>query len=486
MRDTVSKQADLYQVSGSMISGAYPQEVETFNLLLQVWSEHAQANHTKQLYYDAHNRLYRMGLSIPDELRDIEVVSGWGAKAVDSLAGRSVLKGFTSGGESLPQVDALVEESGMFELYEQAVVSELIGPAFLTVSRGLPGEPAVIIGAYPAGAAAALWDWRRKRIRAGLAIIDVTEDANGYQRPSWVNMYTDDYTLTLRRAGNGRWSTERHPNPIGRPLMEPLRYRPTLSRPFGKSRISRPVRSIIDRALGVALRTEVSAEFYTWPQRYLLGVDRKTAESMAKTKLQTYIDRLMLVSSNKNGDTPQYGQLSQMTMQPHMDHLQSLAKQFAGETSIPLNSLGVVFDNPSSAEAMENGRVDLIIEAEALNRGNSKSLSTVVRMALAAQQNKTLTELTDAERAVQPRFENPVRPSMAARADYALKVAASVPGYAQTSYFWRDLGYDEEDVSGITRQIRQAEAMQALLSAQTQQQPVEVSDGEGGDDAATS
>ena len=461
----MTDQADLYQVNGSMVSGLYPGEVETFNALLRVWGEHAQQNLTKQLYYDAHNRLSRMGLSIPDELKDIEVVSGWGAKAVDSLAGRSVLKGFTAQGETLPQADELVEESGLFELYEQAVVSELVGPAFLTVSRGLAGEPDVIIGAYPAGAASALWDWRRKRISAGLAIIDVTEDASGYQRPSWVNMYTDDATVTLRRAGNGRWGVERHANPIGRPLMEPLRYRPTLSRPFGKSRITRPVRSIIDRALGVALRTEVSAEFYTWPQRYLLGVDRKTAESMAKTKLETYIDRLMLVSTNKNGDVPQYGQLSQMTMQPHTDHLQSLAKQFAGETSIPLNSLGVVFDNPSSAEAMENGRIDLIIEAEALNRGNAKSLAAVMRMALAAKQGKTLYELTDAERSLQPRFENPVRPSMAARADYALKVASAVPAYAQTSFFWRDLGYDEEDVDGITRQIRQAQAVQAAANA---------------------
>ena len=461
----MTKQADLYQVNASMVSGLYPDEAETFNLLLRVWGEHADANETKQRYYDAHNRFSRLDLNIPDDLKSIEVVTGWAAKAVDSLAGRSVLKGFTAQGEQLPQADELVEECGLFELYEQAVVSELIGPSFLTVSRGLPGEPPVIIGAYPAGAASALWDWRRKRISAGLAIIDVTEDAGGCQRPSWVNMYTDAYTLTMRRSGNGRWGTERHANPIGRPLMEPLRYRPTLSRPFGKSRITRPVRSIIDRALGVALRTEVSAEFYTWPQRYLLGVDRKTAEDMARKKLQTYIDNMLLVTTNKNGDVPQYGQLTQMSMQPHTDHLQSLAKQFAGETCIPLSSLGIVFDNPSSAEAMENGRMDLIIEAEALNRGNAKSLAAVMRMALAARQGKTLDELTDAERALQPRFENPVRPSMAARADYALKVASSVPAYAQTPYFWRDLGYDEEDVGGITRQIRQAQAVQAAANA---------------------
>jgi hypothetical protein len=32
--------------------------------------------------------------------------------------------------------------------------------------------------------------------------------------------------------------------------------------------------------------------------------------------------------------------------------LRQLAAQFAGETGVPLNSLGVVQDNPSSAEAI--------------------------------------------------------------------------------------------------------------------------------------
>ena len=448
-----------------MIGGLTASEADVLNRLLRVWGEHAAANCAKQRYYDAHNRLNRLGLSIPEGLRDIEVVSGWGAKAVDGLASRSVLKEFTARGQAVSAVDEIVDGNDLFALYDQAVASELVAPAFLTVSRGLPGEPPVIIGAYPATAAAALWDWRRKRISAGIAIVDAVDDGEGDLRPSWVNLYTDSSTVTCRRLGNGRWETTRADNPLGRPLMEPLRYRPTVSRPFGKSRVSRPVRSLIDRALGVAMRTEVSAEFYTWPQRYLLGVDRKTAEGMAKSKMQAYIDRLVLVSSNKNGDTPQYGQLPQMTMQPHIDHLQTLAKQFAGETSIPLNSLGIVFDNPSSAEAMYASQNDLIIEAEALNRGNAKSLRAVIQMALAAVRGTGLDGLSEDELAVSPRFENPIRPSMAARADYALKIASAVPEYAQTSYFWRDLGYDGEDVRGITREVRQVQAVKAAASA---------------------
>ena len=60
--------------------------------------------------------------------------------------------------------------------------------------------------------------------------------------------------------------------------MEPLVYRPSLDRPFGKSRITRAVMSITDSAVREALRTEVSAEFFTTPQKYLLGADEELFE----------------------------------------------------------------------------------------------------------------------------------------------------------------------------------------------------------------
>ena len=117
----MTKQADLYQVNPAMMSELTSTETDLFNRLLRVWGEHAAANCAKQRYYDAHNRLERMGLSIPEGLRDIEVVSGWGAKAVDCLASRSVLKEFTARGEAVSAVDEIVDGNDLFALYDQAV-----------------------------------------------------------------------------------------------------------------------------------------------------------------------------------------------------------------------------------------------------------------------------------------------------------------------------------------------------------------------------
>ena len=261
--------------------------------------------------------------------------------------------------------------------------------------------------------------------------------------------------------------------------MEPLRYRPSLTRPFGKSRINRTVRSLIDRALCVGARTEIAATFYTWPQRYLLGVDKKTAEEMSKRKVEMYADSMLLVTPNKNGDVPQLGQLSQMTMQPHIDHLEMLGKQFASEACIPLDEVGIVFDNPTSSEAMFAAQQRLIVEAEHVNRMNGIALGNVARMALGAVD---AADFATAD--ITPRFADVLRPSKAANADFAIKVNSAVPSYSGTRQFWRDLGYSEPTIDSILREVRYSQIVQAAAQASAQaaqQQPIPQP--EGVDDA---
>lgn len=76
----------------------------------------------------------------------------------------------------------------------------------------------------------------------------------------------------------------------------------------------------------------------------------------------------------KTGDVPQYGQLSQGSMQPHSDYIRSLAARFSGETNVPLSSLGVVSDNPSSAEAIYAAKEDMVIDAQNLNGDNGDAM----------------------------------------------------------------------------------------------------------------
>lgn len=461
-----------YQISPGAINldGA---ETALLNQLLTVWYQHLNSNLRNLSYYNMERPFYAIKGAVPEQLRNFRAVCGWAAKAVDMLAGRSVLRGFVSDGDAAELLDQVVEGNGMRELYRQTLTSELVcSCAFLTVSQGLEGEPPVLVSAYSALNAAAIWDERRKRIKAGLAVVDTTTDNAGNTKPSWVNMYTDDYTYMMRRANNGRWVVDKVENPLGRPLMEPLRYRPTLDREFGKSRVSPAVRSIVDEAMYAVQSTAVANCFYTWPQRYLLGVDRKTAEEYSQEKLETYVNSLLMVTPNKNGDIPQYGQLSQMSMEPHTEYLRALAERFAGETSVPISALGITFDNPSSAEALYAQETDLIVEAECLNAGNGDSLRQVALMALAQLRGTDLDGLSEDDLTIQADFENPQRPSMAARADFAIKVASAVPEYAQTDDFWRELGFEEARIKSLRKEMRYPNATNFFanyLTSQTSQ-----------------
>lgn len=450
----------LYQVKPSRMN-LDADEVEVFNELLAEWQRHLSSNIRNEAYYRGKVKPVSTDQSMPDELKSLGIVSGWGGKCVDVLASRSVLEGFD--GEDAEALMQLVPLDVMVELYEQAVTSELTDScAFVTVSKGLEGEPEAIVSAHSALDAAAVWDERKKRIKAGICVVDIAVDNSGRRVPTWVNMYTDEYTYSCRKVGD-EWVAEKAPNPFGRPMMEPLRYRPSLTRPFGKSRISRTVRRLIDRALCVGSRTEITATFYTWPMRYLLGVDKKTAEEMSKRKVEMYADSMLLVTPNKNGDVPQLGQLSQTTMQPHIDHLEMLGKQFASEACLPLDEVGIVFDNPTSSEAMFAAQQRLIVEAEHVNRMNGIALTNIARMVLGVR-DPELFETAD----VHPRFADVLKPSKAANADFAIKVNSAAPSYSLTRQFWRDLGYSEPVIDGIMRDMRQQAIIQAASQAAAQ------------------
>lgn len=469
----------LYQVDPSMMN-LTGEEVSVFNNLLAEWQRHIGSNIRNEAYYQGEVKPVTTDSSMPKDLVDLNIVMGWGGKCVDVLANRSVLAGFD--GEHADAMEDIVTFDSLVEIYEQAVTSELTDScAFLTVSKGLIGEPDVIVSAHSALDAAAIWDERKKRIKAGICVVDIDVDSSGLRVPTWVNMYTDEYTYSCRKVGDS-WIAEKVANPFGRPLMEPLRYRPSLTRPFGKSRINRTVRSLIDRALCVGSRTEITATFYTWPMRYLLGVDKKTAEDMAKRKVEMYADSMLLVTPNKNGDVPQFGQLSQMTMQPHIDHLEMLGKQFASEACIPLDEVGIVFDNPTSSEAMFAAQQRLIVEAEHVNRMNGIALGNIARMALGAVD---AADFATAD--ITPRFADVLRPSKAANADFAIKVNSAVPAYSGTRQFWRDLGYSESTIDSILRDVRYTQIVQAAAqaSAQVSQQQA-TPQAEGISDADTS
>src|SRR5574344_2164278 len=283
---------------------------------LQLWACKIMRNRVRMRYYNGKNVLKDFGISIPPQLLNVETIVGWPQKAVDTMAVRCRFDGFTANNdETQSMLDAMDQRSRLRVKYRQATQSTLIHScSFGTVTMDEYGRSRIDF--YSAEHAAARWDDAQGRIAYGMVINDFTDG-----KPSEVTMYTDDAVVHVWRTTDNVWDWEAQPYSMGRPTMEAIMYRPTFNRPFGQSRINRAVMSITDSAVREALRTEISAEFFTSPQKYLLGADKDAFKQ--KTKWEAYIGNIFAVGRDEDGNIPQFGQLSQGSMQPHTDYMRS-------------------------------------------------------------------------------------------------------------------------------------------------------------------
>lgn len=281
--------------------------------------------------------------------------------------------------------------------------------------------------------------------------------------PTLVGVYEPGCVIELRADG-GRWVASYRPHGMGRPLMEPMPYEPTLERPFGQSRITRTVMSITDDAVREKARSEIAAEFAAFPQKWLLGTDAETIND--GNRYSAAMGVMQEVAKDPDGDSPTIWQSPQLTMQPHIDYMRSLAAQFAGETDLPLSSLGVVSDNPSSAEAIYAAKEDLVIDAQNLNRSNAQALRNVALMALAVAHGTDWATERDAGHGVEPMFRDEARPSVVSMSDALLKQVQAIPWLADTDVALEMLGYNEEQRQRMQADRRRAQG-RAVLNAAT-------------------
>ena len=157
----------------------------------------------------------------------------------------------------------------------------------------------------------------------------------------------------------------------------------------------------------------------------------------------------------ETGNVPQYGQLSQGTLEPHVAMLRMLSTQFAASTSLSVTDTGVINDaNPTSADALAAQNDKLIRRAEDLNSFNADELRDVALMALCVKRNISLSELSEDDKNVMAHFLPPSMPSLAATADAATKIAAVAEGFANTDVFWEMQGFDKPTIARIMAQQR--------------------------------
>lgn len=470
-----------------------------FRDVYQVWSERRANNGVRRAYYEGRNRLKNIGIAIPPELETLNIVVGWPKKAVTALANRSRFDGWSvdgSGGEELARA---MDANGFARKYRMMARSELVhGLSFVTVTRGGEDEPPVRIRSYSAVNAACLWDYRLERIKCGLTVHDVDR----YGVPTRYELYEPDCIVEMTRVdldgglafprGVSRWTYAVKPHPMGRPPMEPLVYGADDDYPLGHSRISRAVMDITDRAVRESLRTELASELSATPQKFLLGGTKADMlkATAGKTRWEQYIGSVTWITKDKDGDVPQYGQLPQVSMQPHVDYRAALAAEFAAETSVPIEMLGVQSKTYTSSDSARANLEELVQAAEDMNDDNGAALRTIGRMALAVSRNDPLSKVDDD---VVPVFKDPSRPSIVGQADAIVKICSTqgLSWISNTSVALEMLGFSDDQRARMMSEKRRIEASQRIAQMrqaaqrlpqqqEAPQQPAQPADENGG------
>lgn len=392
--------------------------------LLTVWRSRWEKNYRRTLYCDTEQEFKNIGIALPPKMSRTRYVLGWAGQAVKKPAMRSQFDGLRMPGSEDPfELGETLYQNRFGLEFSQAIQSAYKhGCSFVTVAAGGAGEPPVQIIGHSAEAAAGIWDARNRRLRSAVTITDT--DVEG--KPTEFVVWLPDEVVTCT-ANDGKWSAESVPNPTGRVLCVPVVNDPELTSPMGRSRLTNSVMVLNDVAVRTMARMEGNAEFYSSPQLAVLGADPDAFSGLSSdAKFKLAMDRILALSKDEDGDTPSLTQLSQATMTPHSDMIRTVAMAFAGETGIPPSSLGVIHDQPASAEAIRAAEHDLLIDVLRMNR--SVLPFAVKEIAgLAVMVRDGLTEPPPELWRCSVSFADPEFRSLSAEADAVQKLASMMP-----------------------------------------------------------
>lgn len=371
---------------------------------------------TRYNYYEMKHLAIDFQISTPPKLRSWMNCLGWCAKAVDSMADRLVFREFADDNFNLNEI---FQMNNPDILFASAVQGALISSCdFIYISPDSDGYPRlqVIDGANATG----IMDPITGMLTEGYAVLDRDIDGAPLLEAYFLPGRTSYYDKTTR----GVYTYEYN---VPYPLLVPIINRPDAIRPFGRSQISRACMSIVDSAMRTVKRSEISAEFYSIPQKYVLGTD-PDAEPI--DKWTAAMSTILEITKDEDGDKPVIGQFSQQSMAPHLDQLKMFASLFAGETGLTLEDLGFASGNPASSEAIKASHENLRLKARAAQRSfgsgflNAGYLAACVR----DKQSYNRSQFYQTKPKWEPVFE-PDSAALSGIGDAVIKLQQAFPDY---------------------------------------------------------
>lgn len=345
-------------------------------------------------YYEEKQRAADLGISTPEGLEWFSCVNGWCTKAVDGLADRLQFDQFENDNFKFKE---MFDQNNPDIFFDDAILSALITScSFVYISKGA-GDGRVRFQIIDGTNATGVLDDFTKLLVEGYAVLDRDDKGNPITEAYFTPGRTEVYT-----KGSDKVAVEKFECKYC--ALVPIIYKPDARRPFGHSRISRACMEYAKAAMRTLKRTEISAEFYSFPQKYATGLSQD-AELMDSWKAT--MSAMLTFTKDEDGERPTLGQFQQGSMTPHVEELKSIASMFAGETGLTLDDLGFVTSNPSSAEAIKAAHEGLRLIAAKAQRCFAVGFKNVgyIGACLRDNQDYTREEIFETRVAWRPVFE---------------------------------------------------------------------------------
>lgn len=371
-------------------------------------------------YYDMKEyRQSSLSTTIPPWMKGLySSTVGWNTKSVDTLADRLMFLGFKEDTDYYGTMD-IFRQNNPDVFFDSVIKESLIAScSFIQIAHG-DGTLIPKLSVLTADNATGVIDEQTGMLKEGYAVLD--RDRDGH--PVIEAWFTPEAT-TYFVAGSDPYVET---NPADYPLLITAAFRPDSKRPFGHSRISRSTMKYQQLAQNTIERAEVSAEFYSYPQRYATGL---SPEADPIVQWKAVMSSFITFDKDEDGDKPTVGQFSQQSMSPYTEQLRTAAALFAGETGLTLDDLGFPTDNPSSAEAIKAAHESLRLTARRAQKVYASAFARAGYLAACVRDNKAYDKvlIADMEPMWEPIFE-PDAAALSVVGDGAIKLNQAVPGY---------------------------------------------------------
>lgn len=408
----------------------------------------------KYRYYDAEQEVRDLGISMPVKLLMLQSGLGWASKAVDVIADRMNFDAFENDRLGINALHEIADET---EAVDQAKVdARIAGCAFIgIVDDPQTGEQRYM--PFTALEATGVLNTTNGLLKYGLAITRYNNEATRADKygddslnyaENWV-LFTEEFTAFFEK----RRLVSYVPNRTGRTRLYLFANEPSTKQPFGRSAISRDARLLIQSGLRTLRRSEVAGEFYSAPQRYLLGISE---EFEKEEGMDLQLGKIALVEGDGEGNNPTAGQWTQQSMTPFSDQLKMFAQQFCVKTKLTLHQLGFDTANPTSAESYEAQHEDQRVLAVKCQKHFGRSLKRLaIGVRLAASDTSVITPEM---RAIKPHFDSFFRVEIGKAGDAVNKVVQVLPQLKESTGLYYHLGMSVAEAEKYAQEAAQSSA----------------------------